>query len=108
MPVLESYLQTNRKAALLRPASSNYLQIYRLSLRRMIPTRPASPGPMHNYARLLLVGIACIFGSESLCILGPLRYEHWIHMICHAIFYSGVGMVCVSALLHWSGERRAE
>jgi len=60
---------------------------------------------MPKGGRLLLAGVLCIFGGESFCILGPLRYEHLIHITCHAIFYSGIALACVGAFLSWSGRR---
>lgn len=46
-------------------------------------------------------GVACIFGGEALCLLGPIAYERQVHLICHAILYSGVGLVAIAAALHW-------
>jgi len=46
-------------------------------------------------------GVACIFGGEALCLLGPIAYERQVHLICHVILYSGVGLVVVAAALHW-------
>jgi hypothetical protein len=55
---------------------------------------------------LVLLGIACIFGGEAFCLLGPMRYERLVHFSCHAVFYTGVVLVCIGALLHWAGKRR--
>ena len=46
-------------------------------------------------------GVACIFGGEALCLLGPIAYERQVHLICHAILYGGVGLVVIAAALHW-------
>ena len=51
--------------------------------------------------RIAVIGVLCIFGGETLCILGPLRYEQQVHVICHAILYAGAGLVALAALLHW-------
>jgi hypothetical protein len=48
----------------------------------------------------------CIFGGEILCVAGPLRYERLVHLICHAILYAGIALVCVGAWLHWADRRR--
>jgi len=53
---------------------------------------------------IAVVGVLCVFGGEAFCILGPRQYERQIHVICHAILYSGVGLVAVAALLHWRGR----
>jgi hypothetical protein len=45
--------------------------------------------------------VACIFGGEALCLLGPTAYERQIHMVCHGILYSGVGLVVTGAAVHW-------
>jgi len=50
--------------------------------------------------RLLLAGIVCIFGGEALCILGPLKYEHVVHAVCHTILYAGVGGSLLGVVLH--------
>ena len=55
--------------------------------------------------RLLLAGVLCIFGGESFCILGPLRYEHLIHVACHIILYSGIALAFVGTFLYLSGKR---
>ncbi|HEU4693577.1 MAG TPA: hypothetical protein VFS23_34675 [Vicinamibacterales bacterium] len=51
--------------------------------------------------RFAVTGVLCIFGGEALCILGPLRYEQQVHVICHVILYAGVGLVALAALVHW-------
>lgn len=53
---------------------------------------------------LLVVGVLCIFGGESFCIFGPIRYQQLIHVVCHIILYSGIALVFVGGLLHWSGD----
>ena len=40
--------------------------------------------------RFLLAGVLCIFGGESFCILGPLRYERLIHVACHIFSIRGL------------------
>ena len=50
---------------------------------------------------LAATGVACIFGGEALCLLGPTAYERQIHMVCHGILYSGVGLVVTGAAVHW-------
>jgi hypothetical protein len=52
-----------------------------------------------------LLGVAFIIGGESFCILGPMRYERLVHFSCHAVFYTGVALVCIGALLHWAAKR---
>ena len=61
-----------------------------------------SPVPV----RLALAGVVCIFGGEILCVAGPLRYEHLVHLICHTILYAGIGLVCLGAWLHWADRRQ--
>jgi hypothetical protein len=51
--------------------------------------------------RAAATGVAFIFGGEALCVLGPMAYERQVHLICHAILYSGVGLVVIAAALHW-------
>jgi hypothetical protein len=46
-----------------------------------------------------------IFGGEALCLLGPIRYERLVHVICHTTFYVGVMLVCLGAILHWAVKR---
>jgi hypothetical protein len=55
--------------------------------------------------RLVLLGVLFIFGGEAFCILGPMRYERVVHFSCHAVFYTGVALVSIGALLHWAGKR---
>lgn len=50
---------------------------------------------------LVAIGVACVFGGEALCLLGPIAYEHLVHQVCHGILYSGVGLVVIGATLHW-------
>ena len=57
--------------------------------------------------RLLLAGVACIFGGEALCILGPLKYEHIVHAACHTVLYAGVGCSLLGGVLHLRGQSRA-
>ena len=51
--------------------------------------------------RLLVAGVLLIVGGEALCILGPLRYERLVHVICHVLLYSGVVLAGFGAFLHW-------
>ena len=55
---------------------------------------------------LALAGVVCIFGGEILCVAGPLRYQRLVHLICHAMLYAGIALVCVGAWLHWADRRR--
>jgi len=55
---------------------------------------------------LAFAGIAGILGGEAFCILGPIRYERFVYITCHAIFYIGVACVVVSAFLHWTRHPR--
>ena len=57
--------------------------------------------------RLVLAGVVCIFGGEAFCILGPLTYEHIVHISCHAVLYSGMILVGVGAALRWTNRPRA-
>ena len=50
-------------------------------------------------------GVACIGGGEMFCLFGPIRYEHTVHLICHTIFYAGIGMLAIGAVMHYR-ERR--
>ncbi len=34
--------------------------------------------------RLVLLGVVLIFGGETFCLLGPIRYERVVHFSCHA------------------------
>lgn len=56
--------------------------------------------------RLVLLGVIFLFGGESFCLLGPLRYERLVHYSCHAIFYAGAMLVSLGAILRWGGKRR--
>ena len=51
---------------------------------------------------LVLVGVSGIVGGEALCILGPLRCEHVIHVTCHVILYGAMGLSALGAVLHWA------
>jgi hypothetical protein len=57
--------------------------------------------------RLVVAGIAFIFGGEMLCLAGPLRYERLIHLTCHSILYAGIVLVCIGAGLHWTDRFRS-
>lgn len=57
--------------------------------------------------RLLLAGVACIFGGEALCVLGPLKYEHVVHAVCHTVLYAGIGCWCLGVVLYLRGQSRA-
>jgi len=47
--------------------------------------------------RVLLVGVALIFGGEGFCLLGP--HENSVHIACHAVLYAGMFLVSVGVLL---------
>ena len=49
--------------------------------------------------RLAVAGVLGIFGGELLCLLGPLRYERLVHVVCHAVLYTGMALVAVAAAL---------
>jgi hypothetical protein len=55
--------------------------------------------------RLVLLGVVLLFGGETFCLLGPMRYEHVVHLSCHAVFYTGAVFVCLGAAMHWAGKR---
>jgi hypothetical protein len=55
--------------------------------------------------RLALLGVVLIFGGETFCLLGPMRYERGVHLSCHAVFYTGIVFVFPGALIHWVGKR---
>ena len=55
---------------------------------------------------LALVGASSIFGGETLCLVGPMRYERIIHITCHAILYAGAVSVALAAAVHWTGRQR--
>jgi hypothetical protein len=50
---------------------------------------------------LTFLDVIFIIGGETLCILGPIRYERIIHITCHTILYAGIGFVGLGAALHW-------
>jgi hypothetical protein len=52
--------------------------------------------------RLVLLGVAFLFGGEAFCLLGPTRYEPIVHFSCHAVFFAGVASVCLGAIIHWA------
>ncbi len=48
-------------------------------------------------------------GGEAFCFFGPLSYPHFVHVVCHAVFYSGVVLCAGAAVLRWgvkAGSRR--
>jgi hypothetical protein len=51
--------------------------------------------------RLVCVGLACMVSGEAFCIFGPLSYPHFVHVVCHAVFYAGVVLCAGAAVLHW-------
>ena len=51
---------------------------------------------------LAAVGTSCIVGGEALCLLGPIRYEPIVHFSCHVIFYGGIVLLVIGAVLHWT------
>jgi hypothetical protein len=55
----------------------------------------------------MAAGVAAIFGGEALCLLGPLRYEQEIHVICHVTFYAGVAIVVTASAIHVRSRRKA-
>ena len=54
---------------------------------------------MKRWAGVATVGVLMIFGGEALCLFGPLRYERLIHRVCHGIFYSGIVLVVLAAVV---------
>jgi len=56
--------------------------------------------------RLILLGVAFLFGGETFCLLGPMRYERIVHFSCHAVFYAGVAFVCLGGIIHWATKHR--
>lgn len=54
---------------------------------------------------VLLTGVLFIFGGEGFCLLGPIRYARVVHVVCHIVFYAGVVLVCLGAVLNWAGMR---
>jgi hypothetical protein len=65
-------------------------------------SNPRSTVPL----RLILLGVAFLFGGEAFCLLGPMRYERIVHFSCHAVFYAGIAFVCLGAIIHWAAKRR--
>jgi hypothetical protein len=55
--------------------------------------------------RIVSLGVLLIFGGETFCLLGPMRYEHVVHITCHAVFYIGIMFVCFGAVMHRTGKR---
>ena len=55
---------------------------------------------------VVAAGVACIFGGEALCLLGPSAYERQVHLLCHVILYSGAGLVVIGVALHWIRRAR--
>jgi len=55
--------------------------------------------------RFLLAGLLCIFGGESLCILGPLLHERSMQFACHTVLHSGIALALIGTLLYLSGKR---
>jgi len=64
------------------------------------------PKPSKNARVLLFAGVVCIFGGEALCILGPMRYERTVHMVCHSILYAGIGSFLLGVFGHLRGRSR--
>jgi hypothetical protein len=60
-----------------------------------------------SHARVVAIGVACIFGGEALCLLGPIAYERQVHLVCHAILYGGIGLVIFGAALHLRSRRQS-
>jgi hypothetical protein len=56
--------------------------------------------------RLVLAGVCGIFGGETLCLLGPIRYERIVHIGCHIVLYAGIALVVLGAIVHWVGVPR--
>lgn len=52
----------------------------------------------HKETRLALAGVLLIVGGEAFCVLGPLRFERAVHLVCHAAFYCGIALVGVAAI----------
>ncbi len=55
--------------------------------------------------RLLVAGVLLIFGGETFCLLGPMRFERLVHVLCHAVLYAGIGCSGIGAVLYWAGRR---
>ena len=49
--------------------------------------------------RLVLVGVLLIFGGESFCLLGPLRYARTVMISCHVVLYAGMVLAGAGAVL---------
>ena len=75
-------------------------------------TSPLPAAPNSSEARrrrtvhVVATGAACIFGGEALCLLGPSAYEQQVHLLCHVILYSGVGLVIAGTALYWMSVRQ--
>jgi hypothetical protein len=70
----------------------------------MNATRIDGPGPpsqKRRQVRLLIAGLTGMVGGEAFCILGPLGYPHFVHVVCHAVFYAGILLCAAAAVLHW-------
>jgi hypothetical protein len=69
---------------------------------------PVRRSDRHSRAqqRLVLLGVAFLFGGEAFCLLGSMRYERVVHFSCHAVFYTGAVLVCLGVALHWAAKRR--
>jgi hypothetical protein len=59
----------------------------------------------HVRLYLAIAGASCIVGGETLCLLGPIRYERVVHVTCHLIFYAGIVSVVIAAALPWTSRR---
>jgi hypothetical protein len=55
--------------------------------------------------RMLLVGVALIFGGEAACVFGP--DQRVMHVACHVALYSGIFLSFVGALLEGTRRLRA-
>jgi peptidase E len=53
----------------------------------------------------LMVGILFLSGGEAFCLLGPIRYEHLVHIVCHVVFYAGFALVCLGVGMWLAGKR---
>ena len=62
----------------------------------------ASPLLRRSVTRVLLVGVALIFGGEAFCLLGP--HQNSVHIACHAVLYAGMFLVSVGVVLE--GRKR--
>jgi membrane protein implicated in regulation of membrane protease activity len=60
---------------------------------------------MNANTGLVLAGVLMIFGGEAFCVLGPLAFERLVHITCHAVFYAGIGLVCVGAARRYRVRR---